>query len=169
MGLRDTSIIGKRFGKLTVIDFDNEREDKHTYLICQCDCGNVKSVRRCSLIYGTTTSCGCIRHETHEEYVNRLVGKRFGRLRVIEYVNSNKRGNTRLLCECDCGERLIVDVSHLISGHTQSCGCLKIDKLVDRVSTHNMSNTRIHSIWRAMRTRCRTRKGYTYEKYGMDR
>lgn len=49
-----------------------------------------------------------------------IIGKRFGRLIVKEYVSISK-----WLCECDCGEKTIVYGSNLVNGHTKSCGCLK--------------------------------------------
>lgn len=163
MATRDTSIIGKRFGKLTVIDFDNEKKDRRTYLICQCDCGNTKSIRRCSLVYGTTKSCGCAKHE---EIVSELVGKRFGRLVVMEYAYTNLNGDTYWLCECDCGESVNVSRYSLTTGRTRSCGCLKREMTSARASTHHMSNTRIYRIWRAIHDRCRNPNDANYYKYG---
>lgn len=52
--------IGNRYGLLTVISMDNER-DAHGRVkwICQCDCGNIKSVSGVDLRSGNTSSCGC--------------------------------------------------------------------------------------------------------------
>ena len=55
-------LTGKRFGRLTVIGID-DRGDRKTYYNCQCDCGNVKSVRSDSLIAGAIRSCGCLKKE----------------------------------------------------------------------------------------------------------
>jgi len=55
-------LTGKRFGRLTVIGID-DRGDRKTYYNCQCDCGNVKSVRSDSLIAGAIRSCGCMKKE----------------------------------------------------------------------------------------------------------
>ena len=39
-------MIGKKYYKLTVIKVDNERSnEKRKYYLCQCECGNMKSVR----------------------------------------------------------------------------------------------------------------------------
>lgn len=53
-----------------------------------------------------------------------LTGQRFGKLIVIE---RNGRKDTYALwkCKCDCGNITIVRSSHLLSGHTTSCGCYK--------------------------------------------
>lgn len=52
---------GQRFGKLVVLEIDHERTNRKTYWKCQCDCGNIKSVRSDSL--GIINSCGCIKKE----------------------------------------------------------------------------------------------------------
>lgn len=53
-------LVGKRFGKLVVVGRDYSYiSNKHTKWLCKCDCGNIKSVFRNSLIGGRTNSCGC--------------------------------------------------------------------------------------------------------------
>lgn len=55
-----SKIIGRKFGKLTVVDRDNSFHDpKRTKWLCECECGNIKSIYRDSLISGRTKSCGC--------------------------------------------------------------------------------------------------------------
>lgn len=53
---------GKRFGRWTVLKLDEEKTEKVRW-ICECDCGSVKSVLRCSLRSGRSISCGCHRKE----------------------------------------------------------------------------------------------------------
>ena len=57
------NLIGRRFGKLTVIRKDDScHNDGFAYWICQCDCGNLsKPIRGQSLKDGYTKSCGCIK------------------------------------------------------------------------------------------------------------
>ena len=56
------NLIGKRFGKLVVIQQDKQpHKDGFAYWICQCDCGNItRPIRSASLKDGRTKSCGCI-------------------------------------------------------------------------------------------------------------
>lgn len=58
------SLIGERFGRLTVIA-KSEHKDKHGYTvwICRCDCGNIKNVQYAQLTSGKTQSCGCLQRE----------------------------------------------------------------------------------------------------------
>lgn len=55
-------LTGQRFGRLVVIGID-DRGTQKTYLYCQCDCGNVKSIRSDSLVSGAVKSCGCMKRE----------------------------------------------------------------------------------------------------------
>ncbi|MCI2760222.1 hypothetical protein [Staphylococcus lugdunensis] len=52
---------GQRFGRLVVKEIDLTKASRKTFWICQCDCGNVVSIRSDTL--GTTKSCGCIKKE----------------------------------------------------------------------------------------------------------
>jgi hypothetical protein len=53
-----------------------------------------------------------------------LTGQRFGSLTVLE--RDGKKTPTRWICKCDCGKVCSVAAGNLKSGHTKSCGCLKI-------------------------------------------
>lgn len=53
---------GQRFGKLIVLERDLSKpsgQNQYAYWICQCDCGNVTSVRGDHLRDGSTIGCGC--------------------------------------------------------------------------------------------------------------
>ena len=118
---RNQDITGMRFGKLIVIERDIQYEKEHntnsSYWKCQCDCGNIKTIRRASLINGVTQSCGCLR-------ANDLTNQRFGRLVVLKRVD-NRNKKVCWLCQCDCGNQVVVDAGSLKSGNTKSCGCLR--------------------------------------------
>ena len=61
MGRKPSDIKGKTFGRLTVIERDYTRDDM-VYWICECICGNIKSILSPSLTKsaGATKSCGCL-------------------------------------------------------------------------------------------------------------
>lgn len=56
------SIIGKRFGRLTVIGEGIIENGKRKYE-CLCDCGNKKYISKSHLTKGHTKSCGCLQKE----------------------------------------------------------------------------------------------------------
>ncbi|MEG0093786.1 MAG: AP2/ERF family transcription factor [Erysipelotrichaceae bacterium] len=57
---------------------------------------------------------------------------KYNNLTIIERVDNDKNGNVVFKCKCDCGNIVNVTKSHLINGHTKSCGCLN-HKVVDLV------------------------------------
>lgn len=68
------SMIGKRFGRLTVVEFYSVSNSRQSIYKCQCDFGNITYVETTKLTSGHTQSCGCIRQERYDK----LGGKPFG-------------------------------------------------------------------------------------------
>lgn len=58
-------LTGRQFGRLTVIKRDTSA--KRVKWICQCSCGNIKSIQSTHLISGASTSCGCYHKERNSE------------------------------------------------------------------------------------------------------
>jgi hypothetical protein len=57
---KKVDLIGQRFGKLTVIDiYDIKDERRNHKWLCKCDCGNTHSVSTTNLLGGVVKSCGC--------------------------------------------------------------------------------------------------------------
>ena len=92
-----------------------------------------------------------------------LVGKQFGRLTVIGRCNNDiPQKDSKWYCECQCGNHLIVQRSNLRSGHTQSCGCLKMDSN----TTHGKCYTRLWRIWVNIKSRCENPNTPNFSNYG---
>ncbi len=90
-----------------------------------------------------------------------LVGEKFNRFIVIDF--SHVSGNRAYWkCICDCGEKTTVSSTHLRSGHTKSCGCLKVDKM----TKHGKWGTRTYRTWQSMLSRCLRHKDMVYHRYG---
>lgn len=80
--LNAIDIVGKRYGKLTVLRKTEERDNQGRVLWeCVCDCGNTKKVSTISLQSGNTKSCGCMR--SYGEFLTKKVLQDLG-LRFIE-------------------------------------------------------------------------------------
>lgn len=124
---------GQKFGKLTVL-YRSSEIGKPVKFMCVCDCGNKKEVRANDLKSGRTTSCGCIRREKAKQNKKNLIGKRFGRLTVIEATNDRQNRAVVWKCKCDCGNEILVPTGKLTSGNTQSCGCLRLENLSKKIS-----------------------------------
>lgn len=91
-----------------------------------------------------------------------LVGMEVGILKVISWAGRDKYGGNHWLCICGCGENCTHTTASLIKGTVKSCGCKRLDWAI----THGFSNTRMHSIYLAMLSRCYNPNNTSYPNYG---
>lgn len=68
-----------------------------------------------------------------------LTDRIFGKLKVIEqaedYIDSKGIHLANWKCQCECGKFIIITGKNLKNEHTQSCGCLKKEKVIQRNQT----------------------------------
>ncbi len=83
-----------------------------------------------------------------------LAGRRFGRLMVLRQVGRTGGGSVLWGCVCDCGNLCDVASPNLKTGHTQSCGCYKIERTKQTNSTHRKTKTIEYRLWSDMIMRC---------------
>ena len=119
--INSINYIGKKFGKLTIID-QYKRSDSKIMALCLCDCGRQKSFLANRVKNGYTKSCGCLGHPGARVD---LTGQRFGRLTVIAMSEKKTEKYNKILweCECDCGGVKLVEAGDLRHGGVLSCGC----------------------------------------------
>lgn len=128
------NLIGDKFGRLLVIAQSEGRSTNGGGLmwVCQCDCGEKKTISSRGLVHDGIESCGCKRRE--KSNVNKIsIGMRVGKLTVV-----GKRSKisyvTKWDCLCDCGKSCIVESADIVRAHVKSCGCSKYTKkIVDMV------------------------------------
>ena len=136
-------LTGKKFGMLTALKYDRVEGKGHTYWICQCECGTIKSIRKDGLINGSVVSCGCYGHKKVSE-INTidLTNQSFGRWTVLRREGSNQYNQAMWLCKCKCGTEKVVPSQALRNGESKSCGCLKSvgqEKIISLLQSHNIS------------------------------
>lgn len=101
-----------------------------------------------------------------------LTGNRYGRLIVVNVIDSDcKKGSGRLCeCICDCGNKTKKREYSLKYGITRSCGCLSAElssqRATERVRKNNWGNTDLRRKWREMKLRCSDRHRDNYKNYG---
>lgn len=97
-----------------------------------------------------------------------LIGQKFGRLTVIDLVESDAGANipTKWICQCDCGKETVVRGSNLQSGVTRSCGCLSKELLIERHFKHGGTGSRLYVTWQHMIRRCEKNTDRAYKYYG---
>ena len=174
-------IIGQRFGRLSVTEYVVGTKRICARAVCQCDCGVIKIASVQDLKSGHTRSCGCLRVELLKSCKERnikcgkirteaakknIIGQRFGRLLVTDYMPGAGKISRTLVCKCDCGNTTIVNPGDLKDGKTKSCGCLRAEKMRESATTHSMVGTSEYTAWGNMKRRCYNEKGKRYKDYG---
>lgn len=121
-----SDLTGQRFGKLTVLERAEEKQDRYYLWRCRCDCGGEILVNTKRLKRGTVQDCGCIRKKTacRGTIAEDLKGRQFGKLTVLSRAE-NKNGRVAWMCQCACGKLHLATAHDLKLGHVKSCGCQK--------------------------------------------
>lgn len=120
---RRVDLTGKKFGNLTVVKFSESRKGV-LYWECDCSCGaRGKTIRGDHLKSGNTSSCGC-------GNIKDITGEKFGMLKAIK-PSETRKGRVYWLCECDCGNETVSSGADLRNGKIVSCGCSKIERIVE--------------------------------------
>jgi len=102
-----------------------------------------------------------------------LIGKRFGRLLVVDdaqsiRTNPGRNYRTRSKCVCDCGAVVLVCNQELRTGDTKSCGCFLRDTLAEVTHGHSPRGkpTRTYICWAHIKARCFNPKDHHFPIYG---
>lgn len=117
------SLVGKTFGKLTVIKRSDYSFNNKIYWTCECECGRQLDVLGTDLRNESISACGECRNYNY--HYTGLTGVRCGLLTVLEPVGRDNGGHYIWNCQCDCGGYAEISSAALLSGNTMSCGCLK--------------------------------------------
>lgn len=98
-----------------------------------------------------------------------LTGQRFGRLLVIERA-PNRGSFVAWRCRCDCGNEVTVQRAHLRTGHTQSCGCYKQERIMAGATTHGFAarsgHHPLYATWAGIKQRTGDPGSPAYRNYG---
>ena len=92
-----------------------------------------------------------------------LTNQTFGKLIVIERA-SNGNSRPHWLCQCECGNNIIVKGDSLRSGNTKSCGCLGL-KTRFKIK-HGFRYKSEYKTWSSMLQRCNNSNHKYFYNYG---
>lgn len=105
MSVKKIDLTGKKFGRLIVLNLDEDYEilrkqknnnkpsnskDYERKWICQCECGNIKSIRQHDLMTHRTSSCGCLQKEQTKKAIKKYNTYDLTHEYGIGYVNKEK-------------------------------------------------------------------------------
>ena len=159
-------VTGNVYGRLTAVEWAGRLYGKVAWR-CRCDCGNEVVLPLTALVSGNTRSCGCYKRSAGN-HTNKsdLDGQRFARLLVVGWAGSTKDGQSEWACRCDCGADVVVVRQKLVSGNTRSCGCLKVQEFVERLTKHGMSRSAEYGRWTNIKQRCLNPNNSRWVDYG---
>jgi len=86
------------------------------------------------------------------------------RLAYIEDVDGPSPRKALFLC--DCGTKKEISISSVKVGLSTSCGCVFRARLIERNTTHGMSEDSIYKVWRSMISRCTNPNHKSFKDYG---
>lgn len=95
-----------------------------------------------------------------------LTGQKFGYLTAIKY-DTTVNGNTKWLCQCECGNEVSVYIANIKRSSVTSCGCMKGESISKAKATKDLASK--HPLWgcyNQMVRRCTVEKDKAYKNYG---
>lgn len=129
------NLTNMNFGKLHVLCLDHKQGNKY-YWLCSCKCNpnKTKAIRADRLLSGEVTSCGCERKNKQVQTREDFVGKRFGKLTVIEEIKKVYKNNKIRYfykCHCDCGNTKTTSRQSLQQEKVLMCDNCKVQNQYD--------------------------------------
>ena len=124
-------LTGTEFPNLTVLDRGEDiiknNKKRRVRWHCRCKCGNEFDVISDNLKRRPNMTCNeCAKKiRAEKQRVNRT-GEKYGRLTILDIIPCTSP--VRVKCKCDCGNYYIGTQADIVSGHTQSCGCLQKER-----------------------------------------
>ena len=98
-----------------------------------------------------------------------MTGEKHGRLTVVERAGTNKDNRATWRCICDCGNQVTKSRPYINRSSNPSCGCAFKEMVAKRGKnnkTHGDTDSRLYTIWKGMRYRCKNKEDAAYEYYG---
>ena len=145
-------MIGRRFGRLTVLKESPSRKWSQVWWECKCDCGNTKIVAGRDLRFDRVQSCGCLQLETMQKRWETM--KKYNEFKADGNVVYVKLSNCdkEMICDLEDWERLkkycwAFDAStgyaKSIIGHAHSAIHKSMHPLVtDHINRNKLDNRR---------------------------
>lgn len=82
-------LIGKNFGRWTILEKREQNNHRQQMWLCKCDCGTEREVVQPNLVNGKSKSCGCV-YEITADSMEKKIKK------MSEYISEDMIENTRI-------------------------------------------------------------------------
>jgi hypothetical protein len=97
-----------------------------------------------------------------------MIGKKFGRLTILEVIKkkSGNQNKTYFRCLCDCGREKDIQAYDVKKGKSKSCGCLHRELAKQASTKHGMRESAFYAVWGNMKERCGNENNTAFANYG---
>jgi hypothetical protein len=95
-----------------------------------------------------------------------MIGQTNNSLQIVALAPRRHKNRPRYVCACVCGNTVTVDHYHFLSGHTSSCGCKKLERLVKMNKTHGNSRSAEYKSWTEAKYRTGNPNHHAFANYG---
>lgn len=92
-----------------------------------------------------------------------MIGRRFGRLIVLDEDKRDPHGIIYYKCQCDCGTEKIIKGTSLRAGVTVSCGCYNKEVITKENPNYKM---RLYYVYQSIKDRCNNPNNKAFHNYG---
>lgn len=97
------------------------------------------------------------------------IGSKFGRLTLLQNIIEDGLPTVGIY-RCECGTELRIKAVSVRTGHTSSCGCLRVERArvatVNALTKHGLAHTKVWNTWSRMKQRCTNNKDARWHQYG---
>ena len=160
------SMIGSLYGDYKIIGFEFPK-DIPTFTLECTKCGDITTAHYQRVKNNAKTYSKCHKHGNTVKYDESYIGMKKNFLTVKEVARFPKSGHRAFLCECDCGNRKLIEPVHWERGIVKSCGCKRSELLSEILSKENPVNgIRLYRVYMGMKSRCYNPNSDSYRNYG---
>lgn len=164
-------VVGQSSGRLTVLGLAGKNKHGHNLLECRCTCDNIKITPVSDFLKGKVTSCGCLKNQDYKKVNPDKTGMKFGVLTVLRKAEKHElpidtqEDCSFWVCECDCGNEVILSRRHLTPRRRGCSNCCSQSR-TELSTTHGLRDTSLYDVWRDIRYRCLDPNNKHYPDYG---
>lgn len=159
------SMIGMEYGDYKIVAVE-EKNNKPLFVLRCSECGNITTAPYESIKNDAKIHKHCTKHFVKVKFDENYIGQKKNCLKIIG-ITRFENNRKAFLCECDCGNKVLVKPTFWDNETVKSCGCKKEELLSMANRKENpVSKMRIYHIYQGMKSRCFNKKSDNYANYG---
>lgn len=105
---------------------------------------------------------------TSKKNYDYLKGEKINNLTIKEIIYV-KNSHTKAMCICDCGNEITTQLQYILTNHTKSCGCYRVEhgrKIGKQGVLHGYVGHSLYYVHQSMIARCELPSHHAYKNYG---